>query len=452
MELKVTHQNMEGFICKWEHTVKEDISPLATQTNTQNLQNSSKAFVYFNAKWQHFYEKVCENTITSRTTHRRFVQLRWISLLGILLLCTIKAASAQNIVKDSLQQHYQAYQQSKGSWLPVQSMEQSTASKPPYQTNLTEQEVQLLRTEIQQKQIIIRYWQCLAIIAILLLCVGTSVSLYLANRQRKVNQELERQKIKVTTKNSQLVQLNREVTQQNQRLEQLNRVKNQLLSIISHDVRAPLRSIQGVVSLAKLNALSLSEINQLLDKLSGEVQHTSQLLDNILNWARSQMEGLHIQKAPIDLRCIAIENLELYGPLAEKKQLTLECTLMEPLLVNGDEEMIKTVVRNLINNAIKFSYPNGTITLSAQQQEGVVQFTVQDTGIGIKPEDIPGILSDKPHTSLGTGQEKGTGLGLQICKDFITQHEGQIWVESHLDVGTAFHFTLPLAVEVSLAE
>jgi signal transduction histidine kinase len=443
---------MEGFIYKWERTIRANNPVIATGMHTKNLQSLSLAYISLKAERQHFYGQACENTIARRNSLRRIAWFLRIALVGILLLCTIRAACAQTIARDSLQQHYQTYQRVKGNLVPVQNRKQTNTSSLSYQTNQTEQRLQLLRIENQQKQAIIQYWQCLAIGAILLLCVGTSVSLYLANGQKKANQELERQKTKVTTKNSQLVQLNREVIQQNQQLEQLNRVKNQLLSIISHDVRAPLRSIQGVVTLAKLDALSLSEINQLLDKLSGEVQHTSQLLDNILNWARSQMEGLYVQKAPIDLRSIAIENLELYGPLAEKKQLSLQCTLMEPLLVNGDEEMIKTVVRNLINNAIKFSYPNGTITLSAQQREGEVQFTVQDTGVGIKAEDLPRILSDRPHTSLGTRQEKGTGLGLQVCKDFITQHEGQIWVESQPEVGTAFHFTLPLAVEVSLAE
>jgi signal transduction histidine kinase len=245
-----------------------------------------------------------------------------------------------------------------------------------------------------------------------------------------------------------------EIVRQNEELARLNRQKDQLLSLISHDVRGPLNSIHGVLLLVQAKALPTDQVQVLLGKLSAEVQHTSLLLDNLLKWTASQMHRLHVQPTRVDLRRLALENLALFEHLAERKKIALHCTLSESLLVTADEEMTRTVVRNLLNNAIKFTHPGGTITLRAERRffgataQGHpagpwVQFTVADTGVGMAPETVVRLFSGAACSTPGTAREVGTGIGLRVCHDFIEQHGGRFWVESHPGHGTCFYFTLP---------
>jgi signal transduction histidine kinase len=249
-----------------------------------------------------------------------------------------------------------------------------------------------------------------------------------------------------------------EIVRQNEELSRLNRQKDQLLSLISHDVRGPLNSLQGVLMLAQAKALPPDQVQGLLGKLAVEVQHTSLLLDNLLKWTASRMHRMHLHPTPVDLRRLALENVALYANLAERKAIALHCTLAEPLLVTADEEMARTVLRNLLSNAIKFTHPGGTVTLRAERRffgsapEGHpagpwVQCTVQDTGVGMAPETVGRLFSGAAGSTPGTGREVGTGIGLRVCLDFIEQHGGRIWAESRPGHGTRFHFTLPAAGE-----
>jgi signal transduction histidine kinase len=247
-----------------------------------------------------------------------------------------------------------------------------------------------------------------------------------------------------------------EAIRQNEELSRLNRQQDQFLSLISHDVRGPLNSIHGVLLLAQAKALSPHQVQELLGKLAVEVQHTSLLLDNLLKWTASRMHPLSVQPVPVDLRRLALENLALYESLAARKAIALQCALPDALVVTADEEMTRTVVRNLLNNAIKFTYPGGTVTLRAERRffgasaagrpaGPWVQFTVQDTGVGMPPETVVRLFSGAACSTPGTGREMGTGIGLRVCHDFIDQHGGRLWAESCPGQGTSFHFTLPAA-------
>jgi signal transduction histidine kinase len=249
-----------------------------------------------------------------------------------------------------------------------------------------------------------------------------------------------------------------EIVRQYEELSRLNQQKDRFLSLISHDVRGPLNSIHGVLLLVQAKALPADQVQMLLGKLAGEVQHTSLLLDNLLKWTASQMHGMHVQPTRVDLRRLALENVALYEHWAERKTVALQCTLPDPLLVTADEEMARTVVRNLLNNAIKFTHPGGTVTLRAERRffgaaaEGHpagawVQFTVQDTGVGMAPEIVVRLFSGAACSTPGTTGEVGTGIGLRMCHDFIEQHGGRLWVESCPGCGTRFHFTLPAVQE-----
>jgi signal transduction histidine kinase len=316
-----------------------------------------------------------------------------------------------------------------------------------FETQRKEQENRLLRAENEKKQALLgkHYWTAAAGLACSLLLAGTSAFFFLANRhKKKVNRLLTGQQGQIVEQNHQLTRLNQEVSGQNHELAQLNRVKNQFLSIISHDVRAPLTSLQGVLSLARLDALSKVELQLLFDRISGQVQQNLLLLDNLLHWTSYQANGLRLHRTSVDLRAIAHENLALYAPVAEQKGISVDCLLTAALPVHADAEMIRTVVRNLVNNAVKFTPAGGTITLHGQAYPDRVQFTVQDSGVGIPPERLARLFAEAAESTPGTGQEKGKGLGLRVCREFILHHQGQLWVESTPGEGSAFHFTLPV--------
>ena len=315
-----------------------------------------------------------------------------------------------------------------------------------FETRRKEQENRLLRAENEKKRAMLgkHYWTAVAGLACSLLLAGTSAFFFLANRhKKKVNRLLSGQQVQIVAQNHQLTRLNREVSGQNDELAQLNRVKNQFLSIISHDVRAPLTSLQGVLSLARLEALSRAELQSLFDRIGGQVQQNLLLLDNLLHWTSCQIDGLRLHRTAADLRAIAGENVALYAPVAEQKGIAVHCALTGPLPVHADAEMLRTVVRNLVNNAVKFTPAGGTITLRGHAYPDRVQFTVEDTGVGIPPGRLAHLFDEAAQSTPGTGQEKGKGLGLRVCREFIHHHQGQLWAESTPGEGSAFHFTLP---------
>jgi signal transduction histidine kinase/predicted negative regulator of RcsB-dependent stress response len=279
-----------------------------------------------------------------------------------------------------------------------------------FETQRKEQGNRLLRAENEKKRALLgkHYWTAVAGLACSMLLAGTSAFFFLANRhKKKANRLLEGHQVRIVEQNHQLTRLNQEVNGQNHELAQLNRVKNQFLSIISHDVRAPLTSLRGVLSLARLGALTPAELQLLLDRIAGQVQQNLLLLDNLLHWTSYQAHGLRVHRTDVDLRAIAHENMALYAPVAEQKGISVHCPLPEPLPVYADAEMIRTVVRNLLNNAIKFTPAGGTVTLLGQAYPDRVQFTVRDSGVGIPPERLARLFGETAESTPGTGLEKG---------------------------------------------
>ncbi len=156
------------------------------------------------------------------------------------------------------------------------------------------------------------------------------------------------------------------------------------------------------------------------------------------------MGRMEWQPTLFDLRDIVIKNVDLLVDTAVYKQVVLHSNLKKQCLVYGDEHMLDMVIRNLINNAIKFSRPAGQVTVSASRLDEVVLVSIADTGVGIKPEDIAKLFKiGSQHTTAGTAKEKGTGLGLIMCKEMIERNKGQIWLESELGKGTVVKFTVP---------
>ncbi|PKP10742.1 MAG: hypothetical protein CVU09_05895 [Bacteroidetes bacterium HGW-Bacteroidetes-4] len=231
----------------------------------------------------------------------------------------------------------------------------------------------------------------------------------------------------------------------NKQLEVLVADKDRFLSILSHDLRSPFSALLGFTQLLEndFKEFSEKEIKSYLSMINNSAKNIFDLLDNILMWNRSQAGKLSPKPQVLscyELSTSVVENLKL---IALSKKIKLEINVPKNLEVLADKEMMNTVLRNLISNAIKFSYPGGLVNISAEAQDNMVLFSIADMGIGIAPEIKEQLFnSDDTYTSPGTSNEKGTGFGLLICKEFVIQNGGNIWVESLPDKGSTFKFTL----------
>ncbi len=237
-----------------------------------------------------------------------------------------------------------------------------------------------------------------------------------------------------------------EIEIQKIQLESLNQVKNKIFSIISHDLKGPLNSLSSVMHLMQMNGLKEDEFQNLLLELEKKLNSNTNLLDNLLHWAKSQMEGIVINSDTIDLNQLINDNILLFESAALSKSITIENHLGSERYVIADKEMIKLVLRNLISNAIKFSKENTTIEITAHIDDNrEIVVAVKDQGNGISSEMKARLFSLELQTTPGTHNEEGTGIGLLLCKDLIVRNGGEIWVDSEIGKGSTFSFKLKAA-------
>ena len=254
----------------------------------------------------------------------------------------------------------------------------------------------------------------------------------------------------ILQQNNELMELNagleKKVEQRTRELNELNITKDKFFSIIAHDLKNPFNTLMGFTELLLMN---LEEYNQeKLKEFIGILHETSRqsyaLLENLLEWSRSQTGRLLINPETIDLHALVDENIDLLFNHAARKKIKLSNTISSPLKARGDINMIRTVIRNLISNAIKYTRENGSIIVSASEKEEGIEVAIADTGIGIKPENKEKLFRiDINYSTRGTADEGGTGLGLILCREFINKNGGRIWVESEPGKGSTFKFTLP---------
>lgn len=229
-------------------------------------------------------------------------------------------------------------------------------------------------------------------------------------------------------------------------LKQLNATKDKFFSIIAHDLRNPFITLLG------FSDLLISDFGEFTDeekiyyitemKKSAEVSHN--LLQNLLQWSRSQTGRIEFNPLKLNLHNIVSSNVELLSPSAFKKQIKLLFDIPRDTFVNADEDMLNTIIRNLITNAVKFTDKNGTINISCVQNSNEVEICISDTGVGMNQKVKDNLFKlEVSQTTFGTENEAGTGLGLILCKEFVEKHGCKIWVESEVGKGSKFIFTLP---------
>jgi len=233
------------------------------------------------------------------------------------------------------------------------------------------------------------------------------------------------------------------------KLKVLNADKDRFISILAHDLRSPFNSLLGFLDLLNSNIRNydIEKSASMVKMIHNSAHNVSNLLKDILIWATSHSGKLPFEPQLLNFPEIIEHVISSVQPVADSKGIKIEYLGDKDILVFADQNMIKTVFRNLISNAVKFTFENGHINILLKTDQGKITCTVSDNGMGISPDSI-GKLFDisQTFTTRGTTNEKGTGLGLLICKEFIENHGGRIWVESKLGEGSDFKFELPETV------
>jgi signal transduction histidine kinase len=230
-----------------------------------------------------------------------------------------------------------------------------------------------------------------------------------------------------------------------QELEQSQRHQDLVYSVIAHDLRSPFNTLIGLLDLLNHNFDALDDSNkkEALSRIYGSSANLQNLLDNLLDWSKAQSGTYRINIQNINLELLIRETIDLMSDVANEKQIIQENKVDSQIKVMADYDMISTVMRNLINNAIKYSPKGGKIKITSKKIDKMIRVCIADTGVGI-PEKYSGRLFDinSTFTCQGTNKELGSGLGLKLCGDFIKKNGGNIWVESELEKGSRFYFTL----------
>lgn len=229
-------------------------------------------------------------------------------------------------------------------------------------------------------------------------------------------------------------------------LTHINATKDKVFAIIAHDLRSPFNNILGYTDLliGDYETLNEEQRRKFIAKISESSKGAFELVENLLLWASSQQNSISINKKNLNIKKLVNETLNALTSTAEKKKITININISEKLLVFADEFTMKIIITNLVSNAIKFTHENGRITIDAKQTVDLTEIHISDNGVGIPPETIPKLfMVDQNISSLGTNNEKGTGLGLVLCKEFIEKNGGSIAVESTLETGTKFMLKIP---------
>ncbi len=243
-----------------------------------------------------------------------------------------------------------------------------------------------------------------------------------------------------------LVEAHAEVQKKNAQLQELNANKDKFFSIIAHDLQTPILNLLELTSFIPENIeqFSREELKETAQTLYSSLEIVHELMKNLFTWSGLQRGTLASHPQTIDVNDVVCRNRRLFLPQAEEKHVRLLCEIPANTCVHADPDMLYAVIRNLLSNALKFSFSGDTVTISATQSGHEVEVAVTDTGAGIEPQDLPKLFrEDVVFQRPGTAGEEGTGLGLLLCKGLIERQDGRIWIESTLDEGTVARLILP---------
>lgn len=335
--------------------------------------------------------------------------------------------------------NYQLHSAWRDSLFTEEKFKQTTMMKEQFETDRKENENEILRRDrmLQDQNLERARMEKFGLILLLLVSVVFAVYFVVSmGKIKRINRELSSKNLEITLQKEAL-------GIQASELKKSNEIKNLMFSIVSHDLRSPLVNVGNLVQLLNNKELSLNELRKLLPSVSANIGNITNLTDNLLYWARSQMEGIKIAPHTFDLHEHMTSKLPLYEKAAKDKGVELSNKLSPGIKIYADTYMVELIIRNLISNAIKFCITGNTIELFSNIKNGDTTVTVKDTGQGIPPEYMHRLFNDAQFSTLGTHNERGVGLGLMMCKHFVELNGGKIWVETVYGKGSSFHFSLP---------
>jgi len=234
------------------------------------------------------------------------------------------------------------------------------------------------------------------------------------------------------------------------KLRQLNVDKDRFISILGHDLKSPFNNLLGLSEILTedIRKLDINEIEDIANNINKTARITYNLLEDILLWARTQQGKIPFKPQTLSFADICMNILEILNSNANAKNITINYSARDEINIFADIDMLKTILRNLVSNAIKFTNNSGAITIGAEENSGNVTISVSDNGIGIPSDNLAKLFNiSEVLSTKGTANETGSGLGLLLCKEFVEKHGGKIWVESEVGKGSEFKFTLPILVE-----
>jgi signal transduction histidine kinase len=230
------------------------------------------------------------------------------------------------------------------------------------------------------------------------------------------------------------------------KLKELNTTKDKFFSIIGHDIKGVFSSILVISDLLvqRVQENNMADLDQYSHMLNDVAKNGYALLENLLSWSRIQTGRIKFHPVEFPIIEVFQNVLELHKLSVDEKKISVKLDVLQGLTVKADRFMLETIVRNLVSNAIKFTFPDGRISISSKTIDDSIQVSISDSGVGINAEDVPKLFRiETSYSTPGTNSEMGTGLGLILCKEFVAKHNGHIWVESEVGKGTTIHFTLP---------
>jgi len=256
--------------------------------------------------------------------------------------------------------------------------------------------------------------------------------------------EIEEKNLQLTTQKELLVENSKALEKSNHQLQEMNEAKEKIFSIIAHDVNAPISAIKGSLDLFNSDVLTKEDFVTLSKEMSIRIEQLKNNLDVLLEWSKSQMQGIEVKHEIFEIKPVIISTINLLLTNIEFKKIKVELDVEDNLFVFADPNHISLILRNLINNAIKFSYTEGKIVINSQRSENSVSINVQDFGVGIDENTLHSLFHTiNINSQYGTNNERGTGLGLMLCREFVEKNNGKISVKSAKNKGSIFTFKLP---------
>ncbi|MEO6851350.1 MAG: tetratricopeptide repeat-containing sensor histidine kinase, partial [Mucilaginibacter sp.] len=291
------------------------------------------------------------------------------------------------------------------------------------------------RIKLQENIIVILTLSLCVVIALL------SVTWYFYRQKKLIGYNLNKY-------NDTLIRQHQLIEAQTANLENLNKVKDKLLAVIGHDLRAPLANLRNIAEMFEVDYLSTEEVNWLMKDINPLIKGAELTLSNLMEWAGSHIKGRSINSSRLDIFLLGVEMEQTFNHALQRKNIEFINQANPGQSVLADENHIKVVLRNLISNAIKFTDTNGFVKLRSKYEENKVVISVEDNGKGMSADEIKMLFYIQTHfTQPGTGGEKGTGIGLLLCKELVELNGGKLWIDSTPGKGSKFFFSLPLNAE-----